>query len=1304
VRRKAPAGASARRRREGHPDALVFRDGGRRAAIGAKGQREMTGTLQSASRSARQRGSALVLTLAVLVLLSIIGTAFVILMRTETAATRNFSEDAEARFLALQALSYVLNHPGWTLPAGTDVDNDNDGTVESMWFTKPLSDLATDTHARFSFLKKNAGCRLNVNWDSFYHQSGAFAEQAQNVGAAIGEISMERAIASYIDALIPTYFPAANPADSPTLAREIALRFCNYRYGQFIGTPPTPPLPAGLPVANYPGSDAVDDDQWLEDTTLAVGAAPTQIDPDDAAKWVTPLPTPVGQKPYNWRPLPQADRVDNDGDGLIDETAAADPNGIPEELDSYDEFVQYPMILGGLWPPLDDQPFGSQDLQIIVQNAPPTGSDPPIKAIINDVFLNWAGANGIAGYGAGVVANDDYFEPMRHIFTTYNSEYIGAMAPVNHLNYLIPEGASAAERSRVESDRNRFVAAMREVLLDGGVSPAAADNTAWQILANLVDFLDEDLDAAGSDVWNGNASLHRDLLTRLTKVEGWTANEALYDLDLDGTMEPGEPGWRVFFGTERQPLFNEFWIYNRGYDQADNDGDGYRDQADRPTNPPTATAPYEYSSDAGFAAFQPQNGYYIELYNQYATGITLYNDPVNATDPTVDWYIRVLDSAGVQKATYRLSLADKRSGGGWTTDAAAYVPPGGYFVIATRDYVGENGNDGVSTVPDLTTWPDGTAVILNTAGGPILEDTLVFEPGDVVELVYSYDHDGTGPSYEAEDAVVDRQKMPHTTVLTDKSMGDVMSPADMPPKHNFAPSWERQDPRLAACYDYDPTTLPLNLADPVARGFTAPLPLIPTEEYRAAEAATAGTGGDAVRHTLGTINDDGAGGDPFDGNYTFGETSYPGYLPLMQPGGLLKTRFDDLVDIVNDPTFKFANPGMLGALLCVGPLPPAYDLYGWSSTEWLAANSPYTFWTSDPTTSAGNGTANPLDAKKVDFLSGKGTGDDPRGAARAIFDVFTTVCPWEDGKDNDGDWNPAATPTDDRDGDGGPSPGDFNVDEDDEVYVYGRVTVNAITPESQHVMSALPYVRYNDSKLYRPGFTDIERVYLTSVDDTVTAMSGTPENGIVDLRGSDQFRTRKEFLEKVVLQALDLANDDYDPAADIGAFGRDTEDNNIVEFTGTARRTARAYEWDTIALDGRTSSSTGSAARFILPGEAGDGGDLLVDDKSEMDATVGAIMNSITLSSDLPQDFSAITGPGIVTYYVTVQITDGEDVDGQDDTVPADSIGDGEPDWKEGTILAEKRIIAVVDTSVSSTDPRKVTLFNWSVEGNYVSK
>ena len=81
------------------------------------------------------------------------------------------------------------------------------------------------------------------------------------------------------------------------------------------------------------------------------------------------------------------------------------------------------------------------------------------------------------------------------------------------------------------------------------------------------------------------------------------------------------------------------------------------------------------------------------------------------------------------------------------------------------------------------------------------------------------------------------------------------------------------------------------------------------------------------------------------------------------------------------------------------------------------------------------------------------------------------MCPWKDGKDNDGDWNLMATPTDDRDLDGGPSPGDFNVDEDDEAYAYGRVTVNAITAESQYVLPALPYVRYDDSRFYRPGFS-----------------------------------------------------------------------------------------------------------------------------------------------------------------------------------------------------------------------------------------
>ena len=62
-------------------------------------------------RNKRQRGSALILVMGVLVLLSIIGTAFVLLMRIEVRASRNYVEDTQAQFLAQQALSYCLEHP-----------------------------------------------------------------------------------------------------------------------------------------------------------------------------------------------------------------------------------------------------------------------------------------------------------------------------------------------------------------------------------------------------------------------------------------------------------------------------------------------------------------------------------------------------------------------------------------------------------------------------------------------------------------------------------------------------------------------------------------------------------------------------------------------------------------------------------------------------------------------------------------------------------------------------------------------------------------------------------------------------------------------------------------------------------------------------------------------------------------------------------------------------------------------------------------------------------------------------------------
>ena len=93
-------------------------------------------------------------------------------------------------------------------------------------------------------------------------------------------------------------------------------------------------------------------------------------------------------------------------------------------------------------------------------------------------------------------------------------------------------------------------------------------------------------------------------------------------------------------------------------------------------------------------------------------------------------------------------------------------------------------------------------------------------------------------------------------------------------------------------------------------------------------------------------------------------------------------------------------------------------------------------------------------------------------------------------------------------------------------------------------------------------------------------------------------------------------------------------------------------------------------------------------------------MNMISLESELPAAFaSGGDDLGIYTYYITVQITDGLDVNGKDDTVPPDGVGVTEPDWDEGTVLAEKRIVALVNTNLPLSDPKRITVFNWSFEG-----
>ena len=263
--------------------------------------------------------------------------------------------------------------------------------------------------------------------------------------------------------------------------------------------------------------------------------------------------------------MPQADGVDNDGDGVADEAG--------EDIDLQSEFVQYPPVLGGFWPFNDDAPFGQADLNIIVQNAPPTGADPSIKAIINDVFLSWAGSSGIGGYGPGIVANDDYFELMRHIFTTYNSEYIGAMTPVNHLNLLDPLPRRRRRRPRRQSSTATATASSRECARfdgDGGIRRTGpADNTAWQVLANLIDYLDNDL----ATPYDSERDAHR--LSRDSQAPRLgRATDATTDVTSTASWTPASPV-ALFFGTERQPLHQRDMDLQPRNDRVDNDGDGF---------------------------------------------------------------------------------------------------------------------------------------------------------------------------------------------------------------------------------------------------------------------------------------------------------------------------------------------------------------------------------------------------------------------------------------------------------------------------------------------------------------------------------------------------------------------------------------------------------------------------------------------------------------------------------------------------------------------------------------------------------
>ncbi len=1194
----------------------------------------------------RETGSALILVMGVLVLLSIIGTTFVALMRIETGATRNFSEDARARDLALGALAFCSQHPTWNPPrdplveANNDVDSDGYGGKDCQLFTEPLSgDLASDAHARYAILKKPFGGRLNLNWNSFYTGPNS-DNQVLNDGVSPGEISLVDSITAYLDYLGTLGVPVGTSAQNRDAAREIARRVCNRRYGvppgPLTGTAADPP--GNVPRAK-PGEDALDDDSFLDDSTLAVGVAPAGRDADDDAAWAAP----------SWRPDPAVDGIDNNGDGIVDEAG--------EQIDEQDEFKGYPPpALGGGWPVDDDQPFDSTDLLSIVNNS---GSD--IKTIVNYVCQNYPGFNPAI----------DYFDYLRVLFTTYSRDYIGDMTPLNHLNLLPSTSGTADDIALVTADRAKFIAALESSLEEGGVKAEAADLTAWQTLANLIDYLDTDLDPGGSgDDWG--------IVTVLVKSEGW--NQATDDRNGDG--EPSlwdnagttqvEPHCRAFFGTERFPYINELWIYNRGTDRFDNDGDGVVDND--PAAVPPDPLPQEVDRDA----------YFIELTNQYATDVVLYNNPANPTDPTVDWYIRILDSVGSEVLPHRrFSSAQIWSGGAWVPAAGTgtvRVKAGGYLTIESRDYSSSDNPQlaaaGLKQLPDPSALPSDVLVNLN------LPNTVKLFQGDyTVELVYSYDPDGTGPD-PAEDVVVDRQK------LTSQIGSDYASPPAPVGTYDFAPSWERHDPRIARC---------IRGASGVGG------PLVVTWPYSAAETATAGTGGDDIRNTLGAVNDaDDSDADPFDGNYDLGSSG--------------TTRYDDLVSIPNKPDWKFANVGGLGSLLAVGPLPPDPTLFGWSGDfltvtssaddYWLVKCSPYT---AVPGTGADYFSKNyPLDAKKIDFTSSTIVAWDslsydvntapnkfPTGRAQAIFDKFTVFCPWKDGKDNDGDWLAAA---DDADGDGGPSPGDPHVDESDEVYAYGRVDVN---DADAFVMAALPYVEYDDSTFHRPGGPGhVPGVFVTATADTAAVPNVT---SIYEERDSGgPFKSRKDFVDRVVKLLTNATT--YNPAGNVGAFGKDIEDNQVCDNgAGTPRRTAVLYEWDTSQRPPRTANTIGAPYDFILPGQAGDGGDLLTDDKSETDYTVGALMNMISLESELPAAFaSGGADLGIYTYYITVQITDGLDVNGNDVAFgdeDGDALGIHEPDWDEGTVLAEKRIVALVNTNLPLSDPKRITVFNWSFEG-----
>jgi len=1240
----------------------------------------------------RERGSALILVIGVLVLLSIIGTTFVAIMRIERSAARNFNTDATLRQLALQALAFCMEHPNWDPNAAGppyDIDNDNIGGEDSLLFTQPLlQQVTSDLSPRWAVLKKPFGGRLNVNWNSFY--VGANSDNhILNEGTSPGEVSLVDPIAAYLDFMGASGISTGTSAENRAVAHEIARRICNLRHGVPLRPLGAPPYPTGTSANARPGEDGVDDDVWLNDSTLTTASdPPLGNDPDDDDRWAGPLA--AGVPALNWRSQTAYNMVDDDGDGVADEGG--------EDVDEPLEFTQHPdpwLLPNGLWPVSDDQPFGTADLTSIVVTPSPASD---LKTLVNDVCQVWAPGQGYPFDGTGAT---DYFEYLKVLFTTRNRDYMGNAVPLNDLNILMPGSPTVTERLIVDRDRARFVSALAGVFEQDGMAPEPASLTAWQALANLIDFLDSDPDPTGT---LGDLGL----LTALVRSQGWKA--ATDDDNGNGKPDPGEPNTRTFIGTERQPYINEIYVYNRTDDNFDNDHDTVDDDNDPLLHP----LPLE---DPGSG--DTRNGYYIELYNHYNSDIVLFNNPADpANDPTVDWYLRILDNADPPAVvgTYYLSSGQVGEiGTGWAAGATEIiVPAGGYLIIESRNWAveptsvaGETENDWLGT-NGFTKLPDPLEAGTMPAGVPIVNlglapDVKLFEPDFTIELVYSYDEDGTAGAVAPVEAVVDRQKVPSNVISIEGGTDDGT--------RDFAPSWERHDPRLARVVRdrwFDNGTFTTDYTGEV---------LMPTWAYRDAENTAPGTGGDDIRFTLGAVNDaNDADADVFDGNYDLGWSTSESY--------------DDLVDVPNVHTWKFANPGALGKLLCVGPTPADPADYGWHDPAavdpgdddyWLVTSSPYTQVPANETTPS-KFQKMPLDAKKINFTEmnvydwnadvtyapepDAAPDNYPTGRATGVFDAFATIAFRGDGKDNDGDWDRATDETDatDTDGDGtpdpAPTPGDAHVDEADEIYVPGRIDVNN---SNEYVLSGLPYVKFDDSTFYRPGLGDVAAVFLTAVTDPVT---GSP--GIIDERAAGgPFQSRADFYRRVVRPAVnsEAPRPPYNPGGGTGAFGKDTEDNHRYEDGGVFIRDSLDYRWETLQQPPRTTTANLLEPHdFILPGADAfaDGRDMLIDDKTETDYTVGALMNMVGLDMELPEAFAGGGDLGVYTYYITVQLTDGADVNGDGVSVgdeDRDGIGITEPDWDEGSVIAEKRIIVLVDTTLPTTDPGRVRVFNWAVEG-----